>query len=208
MKKNWLLIILAVIYIVACKNKDKTTTQENTGTTTSITPPDPKKDSVEIRQVVTDFYNRYSKNFEKLEKFQLYSSIKKKEQPPYKINWDVVDKYQQFIRDSVPGLGEEFLSNQKEFFMECDSAFKKDLEDDIPYGFDYDWYTNSQEDAKYTVDEINRAPFWNMTINGDNAIVDIKGIHHEEERQIEETVMKLAMKRENGKWKIAKIGLE
>jgi hypothetical protein len=98
----------------------------------------PQKDSAEIRTVIIDFYNWYNKNDAKLQEYHLYSGIKKKDAPPYKINWDEVTKYQDFIRSSVPQLGEEFLKNQKHFFEKCDSAFKADVNDEIPYGFDYD----------------------------------------------------------------------
>ena len=97
---------------------------------------------------------------------------------------------------------------KKHFFQQCDSEFKVDVEDDIPYGFDYDWYTNSQEDPQYLVDNINRAYHWIINVQGDNATIDIKAIFHVEERQIEETIIKLGMKKEQGNWKIAKIGIE
>ncbi len=66
-----------------------------------------------------------------------------------------MSKYQDFIRTSAPQLGEEFIKNQKHFFEQCDSAFKVDVKDEIPYGFDWDWYTNSQEDPQYLLDEMN-----------------------------------------------------
>ncbi len=134
-------------------------------------------------------------------KYDLYSGIKKEDAPPYKINWNEVEKYQQFIKDSIPQLGNGFLSDQKRFFERCDSAFRKDVEDDIPYGFDYDWYTNSQEDPQYTLELLNRSEPWNMQIDGDKAEVAI-GVTQEEGS----TGLIIQMKKENGKWTIAKIG--
>ena len=114
----------------------------------------------------------------------------------------------QFIRSAAPQLGEEFISNQKHFFQQCDSAFKKDVEDEIPYGFDYDWYTNSQEDAQYLVDEINKNKPWSISITGDNAFVEVKGDLDDNGKKTESTFLTLYMKKESGQWKIAKIGLD
>ncbi|HMK27170.1 MAG TPA: hypothetical protein VK483_14155, partial [Chitinophagaceae bacterium] len=117
------------------------------------------------------------------------------------LHLDVIEKYQQYIRDSVPQLGEQFLSNQKHFFQQCDSAFKKDTEEGVPFGFDYDWYTNSQEETKYTTDMVNANKPWPMKIEGDHARVQIGGsVANRDDGLI------IYMKKENGKWTIAKIG--
>lgn len=199
MKKILLPLFAGMVIMISCKDKKQTTgneTQEQTTTTA-----DPAKDSAEIRVVVTGFYNWYNTNYTKLMKYDLYSGIKKEDAPPYKINWNEVEKYQQFIKDSIPQLGNGFLSDQKRFFERCDSAFRKDVEDDIPYGFDYDWYTNSQEDPQYTLELLNRSEPWNMQIDGDKAEVAI-GVTQEEGS----TGLIIQMKKENGKWTIAKIG--
>jgi hypothetical protein len=136
--------------------------------------------------------------------YKLYSGIKKKDTPPYKFNWDVAEKYQAFIRDSIPQLGQAFLDNQKKFFQQCDSAFKKDTEDEIPYGFDFDWYTNSQEDTQYLLDEINKQLPWNIKWSGDEATVDVQGEFADNGTKKASTVITIIMKKENGQWKIAK----
>lgn len=179
---------------VRTKEEEQSTEQATT------TAADPAKDSAEIRAVVTSFYNWYNTNYTKLMKFDLYSGIKKKEAPPYKINWDQVEKYQQFIHDSIPQLGSAFLANQKHFFEQCDSAFKKDVQDDIPYGFDYDWYTNSQEEVQYTLDEIKKNN-WIITPSGADARVQIGG-----SKESNDSGLIIFMKKENDKWTIAKIG--
>src|SRR5262245_51663259 len=120
------------------------------------------EDSTRIGATIMDFYNWYLENPAKLNSFELYRGVKVKDQPPYKIDWKEADKYFAFIRSSVPQLGEEFIKNQRAFLKKCDSAFKADLDGDVPYGFDYDWYTNSQEEASYLVDEIKKSPKWNI----------------------------------------------
>lgn len=213
MKKTLSILSIAAISLFACNNKKQATGKNDTANDTAekkieVAVADPVKDSVEIRKTVTDFYNWYNKNYTKFQVYNLYSGIKKKDLPPYKINWEEVDKYQQFIRSSAPQLGEEFISNQKRFFQQCDSAFKKDVEDEIPYGFDYDWYTNSQEDAQYLVDEINKNKPWPISITGDNAFVEVKGDLDDNGKKTESTFLTLYMKKESGQWKIAKIGLD
>ena len=208
MKQIMVILFVILIGIMACKDKKKVVDKGINEQQTTMVVQDSAKDSAEIRTVITDFYNWYNKNYTKFEKYHLYSGIKKKDAPPYIINWDEVEKYQQYLRESVPQLGEEFIGEQKHFLQQCDSAFKVDVEDDIPFGFDYDWYTNSQEDPQYVVDKINRAYNWIIQVNGDHATVDVKGIFHVEEREVEETIIKLEMKKEAGKWKIARIGLD
>ena len=206
MKKTLSLLLISSIILLACKDKKQAPEKGAMEEKTTEAVQDPAKDSTEIRTAVTDFYNWYNKNFDKLQHYTLYSSVKKKDAPPYKINWDEVEKYQQFIRTSVPQLGEEFIKNQKHFFQQCDSAFKVDVEDDIPYGFDYDWYTNSQEDPQYLVDEINKNKPWPITITGENAIAEVKGDFENKGKKEESTFVILYMKKEKGQWKIAKIG--
>src|SRR3982750_2097846 len=81
-------------------------------------------DSLQIKNSIFTFYNWYNKNYTKLQAFNLYSSIKTKDAPPYKINWKEVDRYQSFLRTSVPNISEEFIKNQRIFLQQCDSAFK------------------------------------------------------------------------------------
>jgi hypothetical protein len=205
MKQIVSVLLVSMIGFLACKDKKNTVGNEVAEQKATEVVQDPAKDSAEIRTVITDFYNWYNKNYAKLQEYKLYSSIKKKDNPPYKINWDIVEKYQQFIRDSVPHLGEEFVVNQKLFFQQCDSAFKKDVEDDIPYGFDYDWYTNSQEDPQYLLDGINKSVTWIINVKGDRATVEI-GAPDDKNYVSSSLLIQLDMKKENDKWRIAKIG--
>ncbi len=183
--------------MIACNNKKKEEKSTEQITTAAA---GPAKDSAEIRTVITSFYTWYNTNYTKLMKYDLYSGIKKKDKPPYKINWDEVEKYQQFIQDSIPQLGAAFLASQKHFFEQCDSAFKKDVGDGPPYGFDYDWYTNSQEDVQYTLDEVNKNN-WIISQSGENARVQVGG-----SKESNDTGLIIYMKKENDKWTIAKIG--
>ncbi|MBK7560929.1 MAG: hypothetical protein IPI68_05295 [Chitinophagaceae bacterium] len=203
-----IIFLFITMGVMACKDKKQSPATDATQQKTEELVQNSGKDSTEIRKVITDFYSWYNTNYTKFQVYDLYSGIKKDDTPPYKINWKEVEKYQDFIRSSVPQLGEEFITNQKRFFQQCDSAFKVDVKDDIPYGFDYDWYTNSQEDSQYLIDEMNKATSWLITRTGDYAKVDVKGNFENNGKKEETTIITITMKPENGQWKIAKIGNE
>lgn len=163
-------------------------------------------DSVQIRNTIITFYNWYNKNYTKFQAFALYTGAKTKEGPPYKINWKEAERYFIFLRTNVLGLSEAFIKNQQIFFKQCDSAFKVNTEEEIPYGFDYDWYTNSQEDPQWLVDELKKSKQWITSVKGNDANVDVLGYYIDQGNKIETVLMCFAMKKEKGKWKIAKIG--
>ena len=164
-----------------------------------------KTDSAQIRSTIMGFYNWYLKNHPKLNSFELYKGAKSSDSPPYTINWTEVNRYFAYIRSSVPWLGETYIASQKKFFQECDSAFKADPEGEIPYGFDFDWYTNSQEDPVWLVDELKQARAWVTTVRGNDATVDVLGQYNDNGNFIETVILCYAMKKEKGKWKIARI---
>ena len=205
MKYTTILLFMTMTVTISCNNNKEKSGEATTETKTETTTADPAKDSASIRAVILDFYNWYDKNYQKLMGYQLYSGLKKKDTPPYKINWDVVDQYQAFIRDSIPQLGDEFLKNQKIVFTKADSAFKVDVKDDVPVYFDYDWYTNSQEDPKYLLDGLNKSAKWIITVKGDDAQVEI-GAPEDKNYVSGSLLLQVDMKKENGQWTIAKIG--
>ena len=204
--RHIILLLVITTYLFSCKDKKQNESTTNDATVkTDTVATDPSKDSAAIRSVVIDFYNWYTKNYQQLYKYKLYSSLKKKDAAPYKINWEEVDKYQAFLKDSVPQLGDEFLINQKILFSKADSAFKVDVDGDVPYYFDYDWYTNSQEDPGYLLDGINKSNKWIIQVKGDTATVEI-GAPEDKNYISGSLLIQLDMKKENGQWTIARIG--
>jgi hypothetical protein len=207
--KHAIVFILSVAVVAACNN-NKQDKEKEPVTDASVTSaaPDPAKDSAVIRAVILDFYNWYVKEDKQLMGYKLYSGLKKQDMPPYKINWEEVEKYQQFIRNNIPQLGEEFLKNQKRMLEQADSAFKVDVKDEIPYGFDYDWYTNSQEGPSYLLDGINKSGKWFINVKGEEASVEI-GAPDDKDYLAGSLLVYIGMKKENGRWTIAKIsGIE
>jgi hypothetical protein len=198
MKPLFVILLIAATAAFSCKDKNKTAGQKTAGDTSTFT-----QDSTEISQTIKDFYAWYSTHYGNFMKYDLYNGVKKKDEPPYQIDWAVVDKYQGYIHDSVPQLGQSFLSNQKILLQKADSAFKVDKEDDVPAYFDFDWYTNTQEDPAYMLEELNKSKHWNIAVNGDNATAEVKGFD-ENGTKPAATVIVVEMKKENGKWKISK----
>jgi hypothetical protein len=174
----------------------------------SVTYSQPKQiaDSVQIKTTVLNFYNWYNKNWKKLDGFKLYSGIKVKDSPPYKINWKEAERYFAFIKINMPQLGNEFINNERKFFRQCDSAFRAEPEEEMPYGFDYDRFTNSQEEPQGFIEDLKKAKQWSILFAGDTAHVDILGTYSDNGKELETVIMCLEMKKEMTKWKIAKIG--
>lgn len=198
------IVAVAFISIAACNNQKDNSEKKSENNLNIESSKIATNDTAEIRSVVLGFYNWYNKNYEKFQDYNLYSGLKKKDVPPYKINWEEVKKYQDFIKSSVPNLGEEFLTDQLAFFKQCDSAFKVDVNDEIPYGFDYDWYTNSQEDPQYLLDEINKKENkWQINVNGNIATVKVN-----DNQNKDYAILTMLLKKENDKWLIVKIGNE
>jgi hypothetical protein len=163
-------------------------------------------DSIQIRNTVNSFYNWYNLNWKKLDAFKLYKSIKTKEEPPYKIDWPVAERYFTFIRKNIPQLAEAYITGRRAFLKQCDSAFKDSPEDEIPFGFDYDWYTDSQEDPQWLIEELKKAKQWAITISGTEATVDVLGSYIDNGKEVETVVLCNKLKKEKGKWKIEQIG--
>lgn len=204
MRYQILVVVISFLALASCKDEKKPAEEKMTAENAIELPVSVVDDTAQIRTVIFEFYNWYNTNYEKFQNYNLYSGLKKPDAPPYKINWDEVKKYQDFIRSSVPQIGEDFLTDQMTFFRQCDSAFKIDVNDEIPYGFDYDWYTNSQEDPQYLLDEMNKKKNkWEIAVNGNISTVKV---HDDQNREYD--LIGLRLKKEKDKWVIVKIGNE
>lgn len=167
-----------------------------------------KTDSTQIVQQIMAFYKWYGVNHAKLNSFELYRGTKKPDEPPYKINWKEAERYFAYIRAAVPYLNEAFIANRREFLKECDVEFKNDPEGEIPYGFDYDWYTNSQEETEYLVEELKKTEKWVIRVTGGtHASVEA---HRLPGNPGERTYafFCMVMNKVKGKWTIGRIGCQ
>jgi hypothetical protein len=199
-------LLVAIATLVACNDKkeDKEKKVIDEETTISV-PTDPASDSAAIRAVIIDFYTWYTANYKKLMAFDLYSSIKKNNGAPYQLNTEEVKRYQAFIRDSIPQLGDAFARNHEDLFRKIDSAFKKDTKEDVPYYFDFDWFTNSQEEPAYLLEGLKRSQKWRINVQGDEASVEIAS-PVDKDYLPGSLLLYVGMKKENGQWTIARIG--
>lgn len=155
------------------------------------------------KKTVEDFYKWYRVNWRKIDAFTLYKGKKKKDQPPYVINWKEAERYFSFIRKNVSWLGETFIKNEKAFFKQCQKEFDADPTGDLPYGFDYDRFVGGQEDPEYIVDStiLRRDNKWTFDIKGDKATVYITDSHWKE---LGPQKGKVELVKENGRWTIAR----
>ena len=208
MKKIIIALIVFLAGFVACKKKSKINSVVSDSTVVknerAAVTPDLSKDTTAIKKLIMDFYTWYNSNYAKLEDFKLYKGKK----PPYKMDWPEVDRMHTFIRNSIPQLGETFIKNQTRFLQQCDSAFKEDVNDEIPYGFDWDWYTNSQEDPQYILDELKKSNKWLINVAGNHATTDVRGNFSDNGQITETSMIKLELDKEGGTWKISKIGTD
>ena len=162
------------------------------------------QDSTQIRSTINSFYNWYNKNWQKVAAFKLYT--KRTQDPPYMINWKEVERYLLWLRKNAPQLGEEFAKRERLFFRQCDSAFKTQVQDEVPYGFDGDRFTNSQELPQTLIDELKKAKQWVVNIDNDEATVEVLGSYTDKGKEIETLTICFVMKKERAKWTIAQIG--
>jgi hypothetical protein len=155
-------------------------------------------DSAQIRSTVINFYKWYLANWKKLAAFKLYGGKSGKDAPPYTINWKEVEKYFAYIRTNVPYLSEAFIENERAIYKESEQEFKKNPEDEIPAGFDYDHFTNSQEDPQYLWQElIKKSNKWKIVVSPDGtAVVQVDTKEFPQ-------IFCGRMKKEKSRWKIA-----
>lgn len=202
--KQAIIFVFAIVTAIACNNKKKEAEVKD-ATAPVATTPEPGKDSADIRAVIIDFYTWYASNYKKLMSFDLYRSLKKNNAAPYELNQSEVKKYRDFVRDSITQLGAEFDKNLAIIFAKADSAFKANKKDDVPAYFDYDWYTNGQENASWFLNGLKTSSKWIINVKGDEASVEV-GTPENKDYVSGMLLLYAGMKKENGQWTIAKIG--
>jgi hypothetical protein len=114
----------------------------------------PLPDSAQIKNTITSFYKWYNTNWQKVKAFKLYKGKTKKDAPPYEINWIEVEKYFAYLHKNVPYLSEAFFEEERKRFKRIEKDFKDNPDEEMPSGFDYDHFTNSQEEPSYFMSEL------------------------------------------------------
>ncbi len=111
-------------------------------------------DYAQIKNTINAFYKWYNTNWKKTNSFKIYKSKQGTEGPPYVIDWKEAERYFNHLRKNVSYLSEAFIQNEKQGFKNSEEDFKKYPEDELPSGFDYDHFTNTQEEPAYFLQEL------------------------------------------------------
>lgn len=114
------------------------------------------QDSTQIKIAINDFYKWYNSNWEKVNAYKLYKGKHKKDEPPYVIDWKEVDRYIAYLRKNATVLSETFLAAERKRIKEIEKDFIENPDEEMPSGFDYDHFTNSQEEPGYFITELNK----------------------------------------------------
>jgi hypothetical protein len=184
------LLLLSTSYLLSAQNKSAASS-----------------DSLLIKSKITNFYKWYNKNWKKIDAFRLYTGKGKEGyNPPYKINKKEVDRYFAHLRKNVLYVGETFIKNERQHFKWADSMFAKNPEDEITSGFDYDRFTQTQEEPQYFLDELlKKNNRWVVSITKNIAIAKVFVKDTSAENQGEWKLLCAEMVKEKGNWKIARL---
>lgn len=166
-----------------------------------------KTDTDKIKSTVTNFYKWYHVNWQKISSFQLYTGKGGKDTPPYHIDWKVANRYFNFLRKNVSYVNEEFIQAEKKHFQYADSMFRVYPDDEIAIGFDYDRFTNSQEDPKWFLDVLTKkSTRWVINKSGNQAMLTLVEKNADKNNPDNTEFMCLHLRKAKEIWKISKIG--
>lgn len=153
-----------------------------------------------IQQTFFNFLKFYQKNEAKFNSFRLYKGTGEEGLPPYHILWKNVDKYFNYLRISVPYVGEAYIQAERNHFRYSDSCFKADTTEEMPIGFDYDRWGGGQESAEYMIQWYTSAKNqYQVIITGNKAELRIGSPILED--KLSWAVVPFV--KEKGKWKMA-----
>jgi hypothetical protein len=168
-----------------------------------------KTDSTAVRKTVVAFYQWYNTNWKKVDAFQLYKSKKGNDGPPYVIDWRQVEKYFTFLRTKAPMLGKAFIEYERAFFKHAEQSFKDNPEEEMPVGFDYDRFTNSQEEPSLFWKELTKkSNRWVVTIDDQDKNKAYVRVYPAVKQSTEDQVLCGTMVKEKGVWKIGRLHCE
>lgn len=122
---------MIILFCFACNNSNK-----------KNTPID------EAQKTVIDFLNWYKNHYDSLGKFILVRNsdfVEPDSTKLYSVNFIETEKYLSALKSSG-FISEQYLENQRKYFLSCDSNFNVNPEyDGPPDGFDYDFIMQSQD---------------------------------------------------------------
>jgi hypothetical protein len=163
-------------------------------------------DSVQIEHTITSFYKWYNNNWEKVNAFKLYNSKTGPEGPPYIVNWKGVKKYFTYLKKEAPQLHPEFYLAEREEFKRLQKGFDKNPQEAIAIGFDYDRFTNSQDEPQWFITELKKTAKWQIDYKTNTeAIITLWQSASDARGDYQYQLMCFDMKKTGKGWKIAAI---
>lgn len=154
-----------------------------------------------VKKVFFDFLQYYQHNEKKFNSFQLHQGTGKEDAPPYHIVWKEVERYANFLRKSVPFVGEQYIANEKNDFKFYDSCYKADPLDEMPVGFDFDRWGGGQESVEYLVKwHTGKDNMYQVIINGDHAELRIGSPLWKGSQEKDRIWSKVPFEKEKGRW--------
>lgn len=194
-------ILSSLVLLLACHSKEKKT--ENKSNTPPIETTAKTNEVVtnEKTTVVRNFIKWYKNNIDLLYQFNTIDGGggSENETPKnYSVNFKEVDKYLLELKKSN-FFTPNFIAHEKQAFIEGDTYFKENPQNDgPPYGFDYDPFFMTQDAFEEDLKNTDKIDFTTKNSDSNTASVEfslpICGMKY-----------KYSLKKENSNWQIDKI---
>ena len=191
MKQFALLTLVVAFFLVACNNKDAAKSAASAETKTAVA--NTSADSLAIAEALHGFFTWYDANETRLGKIE-YVNDKGKHL--------VLDEKQLMLYHAEIKksgfVSDDFIADEKKFYQACSKAWANERKDEVPTGLDANRYHCAQDFmAPYNTGVVT------STINGDraDAVLTLSA-------GTAKSDFKFEMKKENGKWLLAKINCD
>lgn len=185
--------LLISIFLTACQNNE--TPKTATAPETKAAPaPAANADSIAIADAVHGFFTWYDANSERLGKIQFVNDKGKH----LTLDEKQFAVYLEEVRKSG-FVSETFLTNETKFYHTCAKIWQTEAKDEVPTGLDADRFLCAQDFiAPYNTGKVT------SDISGDGALATLTLTGS----QNEQSIFTFDLKKENGKWLLAKLGCD
>jgi Protein of unknown function (DUF3828) len=191
--KNVLITLLCLVtFVTACKNNAET---KNTATTETKAAASPANaDNTAITETLHGFFTWYSANDERIGKINFVNETGKH----LALDEKQLTVYHAEVKKSG-FVSDEFIADEIKFYKACSKSWEEETKGEVPTGMGADRYLCAQDFiAPYNTGTVT------SVINGDRAkaTLTLKG------EQGEKSDFTFDMKKEGGKWLLAKLGCD
>lgn len=165
----------------------------------------PVPDTAQIKKAITGFYTWYNKYWQKVDAFALYKGKRVKYQPPYVIDWKEVDRYFAYLKKAAPQLHPSFYTTEREWFKQLQKGFDQNPKEEIAIGFDYDRFTNSQDEPQWFMNALKKVRWDFQMLSKSLAAVTLWGAASDERGEYEYQLMCFQLKKDKYGWRISRM---